>query len=389
MDIEALTTPFAQGAGENLRYEAVYDQIKDARIEEDATLSRGVWERDLKKADWGEVQRLCEEALLNRTKDLQLVAWLGDAVCRLDKWAGFTEALDLMTQFCHRCWTCCYPLTEDGQPDEDFRLRILEWFVERLDEHILFLPLTKPNALLAQSLDIATWQSAQNFDLVSKRLAGQVPLAPEENRITLSRFRTLIRQTDVDTLQRVQAFTTSSRSLTQALSAVWAEACHGQEPSLAHVNSVLAEIDKLCSFALEGRVVNAAETVVDPAQPPSPAAQDDTTSTSQEAILEESTLAEPPLTTTEFSPMQTDSLDSSDGNTVSITDRQGAYQAVNDLADYLIHLDPQTPGPYLLKMVSSWGEKSLPDILDDVTEGQTEGHRVLRMMVGVLQNRRA
>ena len=394
MDIERLTTLFPQGAGENLRYDALYDQIKEARTEEDATLSRGVWERELKKADWAVVQRLCEEALSQRTKDLQLVAWLGDAACRQDRWTGFKEALDLMAQFCHRCWEHCYPMEDDGQPDMDFRMRILEWYVERLEEHVLFLPLTKSSALLVQSLDVATWQSAQNFDLVSKRLSGQAASQGEE-QMTLSRFRTLIRQVDVPFLQKIQAFVVATQSSSRALAAVWGEVCQGQEPSLSRVNEVLKEIDRLCSFALEGRVVNTAETVVEPV-PDEPAVAP----TGEEEPPPQQTTALAPQeetpgqdsTWTEVSPAAepapVEAAETPDDGTTTITDRQGAYQAVNDLADYLIHLDPQTPGPYLLKMVSSWGERSLPDILDDVVEGQTEGHRVLRMMVGVLKSRK-
>lgn len=388
MDIERLTTLLPQGAGENLRYDALYDQVKEARIEEDATLSRGVWERELKKADWSAVQHLCEEALSHRTKDLQLIAWLGDAACHLDKWSGFKDALDLMAQFCHRCWEHCYPMEDSGQPDMDFRLRILEWYVERLEEHVLFLPLTKSSALLVQSLDMATWQSAQNFDLVSKRLAGQG--APQdESQITLTRFRTLIRQVEGPFLQKIQSFVVAAQSSTRTLAAVWGEVCQGQEPSLSRINEVLAEINRLCSFALEGRVVNTDETVVEPDSNPHTVHSGEDPPPPSEAVLE------PQVGTVIPSSVESDAMPASgeptevnEEGTTTITDRQGAYQAVNDLADYLIHLDPQTPGPYLLKMVSFWGEKSLPDILDDVVEGQSEGHRVLRMMVGVLRSRK-
>lgn len=388
MDIERLTTLLPQGAGENLRYDALYDQVKEARTEEDATLSRGVWERELKKADWSAVQHLCEEALSHRTKDLQLIAWLGDAACHLDKWSGFKDALDLMAQFCHRCWEHCYPMEDSGQPDMDFRLRILEWYVERLEEHVLFLPLTKSSALLVQSLDMATWQSAQNFDLVSKRLAGQG--APQdESQITLTRFRTLIRQVEGPFLQKIQSFVVAAQSSTRTLAAVWGEVCQGQEPSLSRINEVLAEINRLCSFALEGRVVNTDETVVEPDSNPHTVHSGEDPPPPSEAVLE------PQVGTVIPSSVESDAMPASgeptevnEEGTTTITDRQGAYQAVNDLADYLIHLDPQTPGPYLLKMVSFWGEKSLPDILDDVVEGQSEGHRVLRMMVGVLRSRK-
>lgn len=383
MDVGALITPFDGGAGENLRYDLVYDQIKEARSEEDAALSRGVWERDLKKADWSEAQRLCVEALTRRTKDLQIVAWLGDAECHLEKWAGLMEALDLMAQFCQKCWKICYPLTDDGQPDLDFRQRILDWFVTKMEENLLFMPLTKPNGLLTQELDLATWMSALNFDSISRRMRNQGAAEEAEGQITLARFRTLMRQVDVETLQTVQSFVARGRNLTKELESVWAELCQGQEPSLGRFRESLAELDKICQFSLEGRVVRSAETVVEPE--PAPPEKEELPSTSFSPTVPEE--QGEPMVTPEQAVIPTQDHAGQDHET-AVTDRQTAYEAVNDLADYLIQLEPQTPGPYLLKIVSSWNGKSLPEILDDIVQGQTEGHKILKMMANVLMQNR-
>ena len=58
----------AHPVGDNLYYDPVYDQIKEARREDDPTLSQGVWEFDLKKADWAVVENLCSRALITQTK---------------------------------------------------------------------------------------------------------------------------------------------------------------------------------------------------------------------------------------------------------------------------------------------------------------------------------
>lgn len=395
MEVDALAAPFADGgAGENLRYEPVYDQIKEARVEEDATLSRGVWERELKKADWGEVQRLCTEALLKRSKDLQLVAWLGEAACHLDQWSGFLESLELMTVFCQKCWEHSYPAEDDGTPDLDFRVRILEWFVERMEERLLFLPLTKSTTLMEQPLDLATWMEAQNRDSVSRRMGSQTPAEDADGIISLNRYRTLIRQAETDALQNDQAYLARAFDWLKKLDEVWTSRCQGQEPSLGHLKDSLRSIEKLCQFALEGRVVQPRETVVDPR----PMAQEE----AAEALFREAYKAEGTpdergenLQNSSIQMAETDekstnvaerAVEEADEDATTITDRKGAYQAVNDLADYLIQLDPQTPGPYLIKMVASWDGRSLPDVLDDVANGNSEGHRVLRMMAGVLQS---
>jgi hypothetical protein len=70
---------------------------------------------------------------------------------------------------------------------------------------------------------------------------------------------------------------------------------------------------------------------------------------------------------------------------VTIATRLDAYKAVGDLADYLIEVDPQSPGPYLIKMISSWGDKPLPEVWDDITTGTSPGHKVLKMLSEVIR----
>jgi type VI secretion system protein ImpA len=69
--------------GKDLKYDPVYDKIKESRFEEEAYLSQGIWERDLKRADWAETEKLCAEALANDTSDLQIVCWLCEACFHL------------------------------------------------------------------------------------------------------------------------------------------------------------------------------------------------------------------------------------------------------------------------------------------------------------------
>ena len=79
LDTSALLAPVpgASAAGANLRYEPLYDQIKEARREDD-DLPQGDWQSTRKTADWPLVIRLTTDALAKRSKDLQLAAWLTD-----------------------------------------------------------------------------------------------------------------------------------------------------------------------------------------------------------------------------------------------------------------------------------------------------------------------
>src|SRR5436305_1380063 len=63
-DLESLLAPIspARPARTSLRYEDAYDRIKEARRADDPSLPQGVWETELKRADWPTVQELCMEA---------------------------------------------------------------------------------------------------------------------------------------------------------------------------------------------------------------------------------------------------------------------------------------------------------------------------------------
>jgi predicted component of type VI protein secretion system len=62
-------------SGANLYYHPSFEQIKEARREEDAG-PQGEWEREIKTADYKAVVRLAEEAIATKSKDLQIAAWL-------------------------------------------------------------------------------------------------------------------------------------------------------------------------------------------------------------------------------------------------------------------------------------------------------------------------
>src|SRR5689334_21302129 len=82
-----------------LRYDPVYDKIKEARREaEDA------WGGEPKKADWNLVVKLSKEALAKRSKDLQIAAWLTEALVRRQGYAGLRDGLGLLDGMLDRYW---------------------------------------------------------------------------------------------------------------------------------------------------------------------------------------------------------------------------------------------------------------------------------------------
>ena len=83
-------------SGQDLRYVPVYDKIKEARREDD-DLNQGAWQRERKVADYSTVIKLAQEAIATQSKDLQLAAWLTEALVKTRRFTGLLDGLTL----CH------------------------------------------------------------------------------------------------------------------------------------------------------------------------------------------------------------------------------------------------------------------------------------------------
>ncbi|MGH9431365.1 MAG: type VI secretion system protein TssA [Terriglobia bacterium] len=130
-------------SGENIRFNTrypVYEKIKEARREEDE-LPEGVWQHERKIADFPLVVKLAGEALTTKTKDLQLAAWLTEALVKTQGFGGLRDGLELCRGLVSGFWETLYPEIEDG--DAEMRATPLDWVGSALDFPVRSVPLSK------------------------------------------------------------------------------------------------------------------------------------------------------------------------------------------------------------------------------------------------------
>ena len=132
--------PGPNPSGENLKYNPVYEKIKEARRQDDDA-PQGEWQRERKIADFVEVLKLAGVALATKSKDLQLAAWITEALVNREGFAGLHEGLKLIQGLLENFWDTLYPELEDGE--SELRASPLEWVGSRLDEVVRRTPLTK------------------------------------------------------------------------------------------------------------------------------------------------------------------------------------------------------------------------------------------------------
>jgi type VI secretion system protein ImpA len=133
-------------AGENpsgidLRYDTkllIYDKIREARRQDDG-LAQGDWQSERKTANYPSVIKLAQDTLATISKDLQLAAWLTEALLATEQYAGLWQGLTLCNALLANFWETIYPVIEDG--DRELRAKPLSWMGSMLDVPVRSAPL--------------------------------------------------------------------------------------------------------------------------------------------------------------------------------------------------------------------------------------------------------
>ncbi len=111
------------------------------RAAKTTTLRKGEWAHERKVADWKQVIKLAGEALATKSKDLQLAAWLTEAMLRTEGFGGLLASLRLCQGLIENFWDTLYPELEDGEAE--MRAAPLDWIGSRLDQAVRMAPLTR------------------------------------------------------------------------------------------------------------------------------------------------------------------------------------------------------------------------------------------------------
>ncbi len=174
--------PGENPSGEDLRYAPIYDQIKEARREEEET-AQGEWVHDVKKADFPLVIKLSTEALATKSKDLQIAAWLTEALVRVEGFPGLRQGTQLLQDLTSTFWETVYPQLEDG--DAELRASPLQWIGTSLGFTLRNVPLNRAGHAWVDYIESRKIPSEEQADtdekVTARRVAlGAGKLAPEQ-----------------------------------------------------------------------------------------------------------------------------------------------------------------------------------------------------------------
>lgn len=345
LDLEALLAPLPgdDPTGESLRYANTYDTVKEARRMDDPTLPQGVWEAELKKADWNLVVKVCEEALAKKSKDLQLAAWLTEALLNMHGFAGLREGLTLIAGLCERYWEALHPRPE-GE-DLEMRLSPLHWMNAKLSVNLKLIPMTAPREGDARPYAYEDWESANALEHLAVRDKGAYVEAEKEGKATRAKFLGSVMFTTASHFARLAGDLAACIRLTEALEAFLDKSCGRNSPSLVKFRETLKEVHRLAD-KFHHEKGNGEE-----AESGSPRAHGE----------------EEPVDEQDGAPER---------RVGRIRSRSEAYRMLSDAADYLMTTEPHSPVPYLVKRAVSWGNMSLSELLAEIVNDQSDLHAI-------------
>ncbi len=332
--------PGPSPAGPSVRYHPVIDAIREARRQDDPALPQGVWQIEVKRADWGEVIRLSLDVLLHQSKDLQVACWLVEALGYRHGFAALKPGVRMVTGLCRRFWNDgLHPNNDNG--DWGARLAPLEWLDDRLAQLLCLQAVTRSGTDGEISFGYGDYLNAQRLDAVADRAATDETTAPGAGSVALAEIDASAAATPTHLLRGTYRDLARALDETAALTALLRQLGGDDAPSMVALRTRLIEIQGWIHTSLTARG----------ADPAHGDASDDAAT------------APAPPTAAPRDPRRPNG---------PITSREDAYYWVSAAADYLLRTEPHSPTPYLLQRAIQWGGMPLHEILIEISRGRND-----------------
>jgi type VI secretion system protein ImpA len=239
----------ANPAGVDLRYDPLYDKIKEARREDDDA-PQGDWQRARKTADWPLVIKLASDAIATKSKDLQLAAWLTEAALRREGVGGLRQGLELCRGLLDNFWDGLYPEIDDG--DAEMRAAPLEWIGLKLDVAVRMAPLTRGgHDLLRYNESRAVGYEA---DATEQSKLEARERAIEEGRLTAEEFDKAFDATPKAWYKALAADMEAASTALEALDATGREKFGDVAPSYGKLRGALEEVQRTAAVLLRTKL---------------------------------------------------------------------------------------------------------------------------------------
>lgn len=323
LDADALLQPISESepSGEDLSFSTEFDHILESRRADDPNLEQGVWQTDIKAADWAGVRRNCSTLLKTRSKDLRLAAWLAESAARLDGFRGLATGFRVIEGLCDRYWEIVHPLPNDGDLEE--RIGNLSWLLANAQVWLREIPIV---AAPQGRFCLNDFDYAQSHSSDSKR---------DPNRPGLELLEPARRDTPHDFYRtQIEALNDCSAAL-DALQAVVDMRLGMDGPSFTSTRDLLQHLQQtLHRFARDAGML----------------------------LSEHTDTAEAPTAPIEYERIETSSelpATAARGPAGFPASRKEALHQLRQVAEYFRRNEPHSPAAYLADKAARWADMPL------------------------------
>jgi type VI secretion system protein ImpA len=349
INLELLLAPIAgeDPAGANLLYAGLHDQIREARRSEE-DLAQGDWEHSIKVADWRLVVKLAIDALAGKTKDLQVAAWLTEALVKLHGFPGLRDGFKLMRGLIEQFWDQVYPEIDDG--DLDGRANALSFLDRQCAFAIREVPVT--GSSIGRNLSFFQFEESKKFDIPERfeelsssdqeRIMALKEQAAQEGKITSEQWRAAKNSTKRAFCEQTAAHLKESMTEFKLLDQAMDEKFKNQTPGLGALRKALEEVWHVAEALVKEKRLQEPDAVQAKAGENIPTAYE--------------SVAEPEVAMT------------TGGTTGPVRSRKDALKRLAEVADYFRKTEPHSPVTYLVERAIRWGEMPLDLWLQDVVK---------------------
>jgi len=343
VDVAALLAPISEDnpCGENLQYSGLYDEIRAARRSDDS-LAQGDWQHEPKNSEWPKVVYLSATALSSKTKDLQIGAWLTEALVELYGFLGLRDSLRVMRGLHEQFWDNLYPPFEG----EDFEARAnaLSWMDSKLEIPLKKAPLTKTGTGVDYSY--LQWEESTKFDIPENiealdgnaytRATELKAQAEAEGKTTGEAWRKAKAATRRVFYEETYAVLNECWEDFQALDRVMDEKFGRHTPGLGALKKSLDSVRTLA-----------------------------------EKLVKEKRILEPDPVS-QVAGVESDAgAAGAQGSTGPLRSRADALRRLAEVAEYFQGAEPHSPVAYLVQRAIKWGQMPLEVWLEDVIKDGT------------------
>ncbi|WP_207005381.1 type VI secretion system protein TssA [Trinickia mobilis] len=348
LELAALLQPLPGDApcGPSLLHDPEFDAIRTARRADDPSLPAGVWQTELKVADWQAVETHCVDILKNRSKDLTIAAWLGEAWLQRFGVPALPRCFELIAGLCERFWDGVHPLPRDG--DAGFRAAPLAWLATAYAD-LLSTQIELFDGREGVRCTLAQWQGAQRALLAATSRQNVPPAQREAAARTVAVLQDAARAAPRVQLRHAHESLSTARLLAELLDAWCTPRLGNEAPSFAKLLETMNQAGLVLTECLAmhpnpepPRAVPAGETERAAAAP----------GQAQASAAAGTSMPGAPQS------------------------REDAYRQLAAIADYLMRYEPHSPVPYMIQRALEWGAKPLPVLLRELMSGEADGQKL-------------